>query len=307
MSFSLGGFRFVDSLQFFNESLFSLVKVLGKNGVEKFLHTRTCFPDQSQFKLVCQKGVYPYECMTDATKFDETCLPPLEAFFSKLSDENITDADYAHAHRVWSAFNMKCLRDYHDLYLKTNVLLLADVFENFRLLSFQNYGIDAAHFITTPGLTMCAALKFTNVHLELLTKIDMLNFFEGGIRGGVSCIMNRYGKANHPSLPDYDATKLNRFIMYLDMNNLYDTAMIDPLPVSDFRWLSWPEMKKLVYVDGIQSVPDDAEIGYALEVDLVYPHYLHDKHNDYPLTPGDLNITAEMLSPYTKHLLNKLN
>src|SRR3989441_11202839 len=159
MSFTLGGFRFVDSLQFLNESLSSLVKVLGKNGDDKFIHTRNNFSDPSQFKLVCQKGVYPYEYMTNSKKFDETCLPPREAFFSKLSDEHISDADYAHARRVWSAFNMKCLRDYHDLYLKADVLLLADVFENFRLLSFQNYGIDAAHFITTPGLTMCAALK----------------------------------------------------------------------------------------------------------------------------------------------------
>src|SRR3989441_196512 len=173
-------------------------------------------------------------------------------------------------------------------------------------VEFQNYGIDAAHFITTPGLTMCAALKFTNVHLELLTKIDMLNFFEGGIRGGVSCIMNRYGKSNHPSLPDYYSTQPNKFIMYLDMNNLYGRAVVDPLPVSDFRWLSWPEMKKLVYIDGIQSVPDDAEIGYALEVDLHYPQHLHDKHNVYPLAPEHLNITADMLSPYSKHLLNKL-
>src|SRR2546425_3354201 len=190
--------------------------------------------------------------MTNSDKFTETCLPPREAFFSKLSDEHISENDYLHAHRVWSAFNMKCLKNYHDLYLKTDVLLLADVFENFRLLCFQNYGIDAAHFITTPGLTMCAALKFTNVHLELLTKIDMLNFFEGGIRGGVSCIMNRYGKANHPTLPDYDATKPNKFIMYLDMNNLYGRAMIDPLPVSDFRWLRseehTSELQSLAYL-----------------------------------------------------------
>src|SRR5437899_8454515 len=90
------------------------------------------------------------------------------------------------------------------------------------------------------------------------------------------------------------------------MNNLYGRAMIDPLPISDFRWLSWPEMKKLIYVDGIQSVPDDAEIGYALEVDLKYPHYLHNKHNDYPLAPEHLNITADMISPYSQHLLGKL-
>src|SRR2546425_11568959 len=119
MSFTLGGFRFVDSLQFLHDSLSSLVKVLGKNGDDKFVHTRNNFPDPSHFKLVCQKGVYPYEYMTNSDKFAETCLPPREAFFSKLSDEHISADDYLHAHRVWSAFNMKCLKDYHDLYLKT--------------------------------------------------------------------------------------------------------------------------------------------------------------------------------------------
>ena len=155
--------------------------------------------------------------MTDSDKFTETSLPPQEAFFSKLSDEGISDGDYVHAKKVWSAFDMECLRDYHDLYLKTDVLLLADVFENFRKLSLKNYGIDAAHFLTTPGLTNCAALKYTGINLELLRCIDMLRFFEGGIRGGVSCIMNRYAKANVESLPDYDETVPTKFIMYLDM------------------------------------------------------------------------------------------
>ena len=199
---------------------------------------------------------------------------------------------------------MKCLRDYHDLYLKTDVLLLADVFENFRDLTMKNYGLDAAHFITTPGVTMCAALKFTEVHLELLRDINMLNFFEGGIRGGVSCIMNRYAKANHPSLPNYDETAPIKNILYLDMNNLYGRAMIDPLPVSGFRWLSRDEIVDLK--PRIQDIADDAEIGCALEVDLDYPDNLHDKHNDYPLSPEHLDITSDMLSPYSRHLLQKL-
>src|SRR3989442_7838462 len=294
MSFSLGGFRFVDSYQFLNESLSSLVTVLGKTGDHKFVHTLQNFPDPSQFKLVRQKGVYPYEYMTIRDKFDETCLPPREAFFSKLSDEHISQDDYLHAHQVWSEFSMKCLRDYHDLYLKTDVLLLADVFENFRQLSLDNYKLDAAHFITTPGLTMCAALRYTGVHLELLTCIDMLNFFEGGIRGGVSCIMNRYSKANHPSLPDYDATKPNKYIMYLDMNNLYGRAMIDPLPISGFRFLNRDEVNNLIFNVKIENIADDSEIGYALEVDLLYPSHLHDKHKDYPLAPEHLNITADI-------------
>ena len=104
MSFSLGGFRFVDSLQFLNNSLSSLVKVLGKsgdkNGKTQFNHTRNCFPNDKEFELVCQKGIYPYEYMTGADKFAETSLPPQEAFFSKLSDEHIIDAEHKHAKTV---------------------------------------------------------------------------------------------------------------------------------------------------------------------------------------------------------------
>src|SRR6266516_3078894 len=304
MSFSLGGFRFVDSLQFLNESLCSLVNVLAKNKDEKFIHTRNSFPDPTKFDLVRQKGIYPYEYMTGPDKFAETCLPAREAFFSKLSDEHISESDYTHARQVWHAFKMKCLRDYHDLYLTTDILLLADVFENFQYLSYQNYGIDAAHFIATPGMTMCTALRNTKVHLELLTNIDMLNFFEGAIWGGVICIMNRYAKANHPSLPEYDENSPNKFIMYLDMNNLYGRAMIDPLPVSDFRFLKRHKINNLYKT--IRTWPDDDEIGYALEVDLKYPHHLHDKHNDYPLAPEHLDITADMISPYSRYLLETL-
>ena len=128
MSFSVGGFRFVDSLQFLNASLDSLVKVLAKDGKNAFTHTSRYFPDPSKFDLVCRKGVYMYEYMTDVEKFGETCLPSQNEFYSKLTGERVSDEDYAHAQKVWSVFNMVTLQDYHDLYLKTDVLLLADVF-----------------------------------------------------------------------------------------------------------------------------------------------------------------------------------
>ena len=115
MSFTVGGYRFVDSLQFLNASLDSLVKVLAKDGKKAFVHTSRYFPDPSKFDLVCRKGVYMYEYMTDTTKFGETCLPAQNEFYSKLTDERVSDVDYAHAEKVWSVFNMVTLQDYHDL------------------------------------------------------------------------------------------------------------------------------------------------------------------------------------------------
>jgi len=197
---------------------------------------------------------------------------------------------------------MVTLQDYHDLYLKTDVLLLADVFENFRQLALDNYSLDPSHFITTPGMAFCAALKLTGVHLELLTNIDQLLFFEHGVRGGVSGIMNRHARANNPLLPGFNPKIPTSYILYTDMNNLYGRAMVDPLPVSGFRFLSRDEIEKLK----IEEVADDAEIGYALEVDLWYPYRLHQEHNDYPLAPEHLEITPDMLSPYSKYLLEKL-
>jgi len=114
--------------------------------------------------------------------------------------------------------------------------------------------------------------------------------------------MNRYARANNPHLPDFDPSHPTSYILYTDMNNLYGRAMVDPLPVSGFRFLRRQEIEEL----RIEDVADDAEIGYALEVDLWYPDRRHDEHNDYPLAPEHLEITPDMLSAQSKHLLEKL-
>ena len=111
-------------------------------------------------------------------RFTETRLPDKEKFYSKLNDEHIKDEEYTHAQAVWDAFECKTLGDYHDLYVKTDVALLADVFENFRNLCQKQYGLDPAHYFTSPGLSWDAILKKTGVELELLRDIDMDLFVE---------------------------------------------------------------------------------------------------------------------------------
>ena len=131
---------------------------------------------------------------------------------------------------------MKNLEDYHDLYNQTDVLLLADVFENFRNICCDHYKLDPAHYFTAPGLAWDAALKVTEVKLELLSDMDMLLMVEKGIRGGVSMISNRYGKSNYKYMDDrFDASKPSKYITYLDANNLYGWAMSKPLPTHDFE------------------------------------------------------------------------
>ena len=195
-----------------------------------------------KLNLLTRKGVYPYEYMDSLEKLKETKLPPKETFYSRLNDEDISDEDYEHAIKVWKTFGMKTLQDYHDLYNDADVLLLADVFENFRDICIKNYKLDPGHYYTAPGLVWDAALKVTKVELELLTDIDMLLMVEKGIRGGVSMIGNRYGKANNKYMgKSFIKKDPSKYIQYLDANNLYGWAMSRSLPT----WLQMDEGERV--------------------------------------------------------------
>ena len=275
--------RFIDSFKFVASSLDKLVENLDKHccvNTGKFYKGK-------QLSLLMRKGVYPYEYASSCERFDDKQLPPKEAFYSKLTDEGISDDDYKHAHAVWDEFGMKTFKDYHDLYNKSDVLLLADVFENFRDVCMKNYQLDPAWYYTAPGLAWDAALKKTGVELELLSDPDMLLMYEKGIRGGISMISNRHGKANNSYMGDeYDDKLPPKYITYLDANNLYGWAMCKPLPTSNFKWMDDDELtswKKHTCI---------------LEVDLEYSKHLHDLHNDYPLAPERLVLgKVEKLVP----------
>ena len=113
-----------------------------------------------------------YYYVSSIDKFSETQLPPKLEFYSRLNDEDISEEDYQHALNVWNTFNCTTIRDYHDLYLKSDVLLLADVFENFRASCLKRYNLDPAHSFTSPGLAWDACLKETGQELQLLHDCD---------------------------------------------------------------------------------------------------------------------------------------
>ena len=115
---------------------------------------------------------YYYYYVSSIDKFSETQLPPKLTFYSRLNDEDISEEDYQHALNVWNTFNCKTIRDYHDLYLKSDVLLLADVFENFRASCLKRYNLDPGHYFTSPGLAWDACLKETGQELQLLHDYD---------------------------------------------------------------------------------------------------------------------------------------
>ena len=187
--------RFIDSFKFMSSSLDSLVNNLAR-GNNKFFGFKDY--NESQYKLLIQKGIYPYEYMDDWDKFKETVLPPKEAFYSKLAMSGVSDQNYEHARRVWAKFGTNILGEYHDLYLGMDIILLANVFESFSKVCLDNYGLNPAHFYMAPGLAWKACLKKTRIRLELLLDPDMLLMFEQGIRGGIAQSIHRWAKANNP-------------------------------------------------------------------------------------------------------------
>ncbi|XP_033729598.1 uncharacterized protein LOC117318757 [Pecten maximus] len=301
ISFSLGDIRFIDSFQFMSQSLETLTENLAKEGLIKFNNFSKAF-SESEANLLLRKGVYPYEYVDSADRFSEQKLPAKEKLYSSLSRSHVSDADYAHAQTVWEKLNIRDLGQYHDLYLKTDVLLLADVFENFRNMCLDYYGLDAAHYYTSPGLAWSAALKMTRVRLELIRDQDMYLFFENRVRCGVSMISNKYAQANNPYIPEtYDLSQPHSYIMYTDCNNLYGKAMSEPLPVGGFRWVDNTQ------TFDITKVSKDGDLGYVMEVDLEYPDELHDNHSDYPLKPERKRTSDKELSPTSKQLWKSLH
>ena len=202
--------------------------------------------DLKKFFLLLRKGIYPYEYLDSWERFDENIIPTKEAFYSKLNLENFTDQDYEHVKKVWEAFEIKNLGEYHDLYVQCNTFLLADVFENFRNKCIEIYKLDPAHFLSSPGLARQAWLKKAKIKLELLTDIYMLLMVEKGTRGGICQAIHRCAKANNEHTKNYDKDIISSYLMYLDAKNLYGWAMSQKLPVNGFKWV-----KKLSKINDI--------------------------------------------------------
>ena len=276
--------RFLDSFKFLQTSLANLVSNLSPDDLHNTKHEF-----KKNTSLLTRKGVYPYDYVSSLDKLSETQLPPKEEFYSKLNDEDISDEDYQHAIKVWNRFGCKTIKDYHDIYLKSDVLLLADVFENFRKNCIKHYNLDPAHYYTSPGLAWDACLKTTGQKLELLSDYDMLMMFERGIRGGITHISKRYSEANNKYMKSYDPDKKSKFIQYLDANNLYGWAMSQNLPTHGFRWMKDLTIEKVIKIlDKINN----GKKGYIFEVDLVYPEKLWKLHNDYPLAPENMKVNG---------------
>lgn len=292
--------RFIDSFRFMSSSLDYLASLLPP---EKKKNLRFECRDLSieQIKLLERKGVFCYDYIDSWSKLDENSLPSKDDFYSSLTESPVSNDDYEFAKLVWEKFNINTIGEYSDLYMKTDILLLADIFENFRDTCYEHYKLDPAHYYTAPGLSFDAMLKYTQVKIELLTDIDMLLFVERGIRGGISQCSKRYCKANNKYMTEYNPNVEAKFLIYLDANNLYGYSMMQHLPLDSFQWCD-----EEFSVEKILNISDSSAVGYIFEVDLDYPEYLHDKHKDYPFccenqaVPHTKNDKKLLLTLYNK-------
>ena len=246
-----------------------------------------CSGDIKKFILLLREGVYPYEYMDSWERFNETSLPDKKDFYRNLNMEDITDVDHRHTKRVFKNFSNKNLCDYHDLYVQSDTLLFANVFEILTNICIKVYELDPAHFLSAPGLAWQACLKKAEVELELITDVDMLLMVEKGIRGGICHVIHRYVKANNKYMKDYNKDEEESFLEYLDENNLYGEAVSEPLPVDGF---DWAEDLSKIDEDFIKNYDKDSDKGYILDADVEYPRNLYNLHSDLPLLPERMKI-----------------
>ena len=269
--------RFIDSLQFIQASLDELISNVVKNP------NRECRGLSALNESTVQrKGVFPYD-WDWWSHLNDTSLPPKEAFYSRLSESHISDADYEFAQTVWDREGCKTFGDYHDLYLRVDVGGLHDAFETFRDLCLKNYGLDPVYYYGLPGYGWDVMLKTTQVSLPLLTDPDMYQFFEKGIRGGISVQSERHAVSDETT-----------HIQYWDANNLYGQAMSQELPCGDFEWMRQDDLQ------------DNAQFreNSVVEVDIHTPSSIHDKCNEYPI-PEKMVITDNLISPKSRELLGE--
>jgi hypothetical protein len=254
--------RFLDSYQFLNCSLSVLASLLPE---EKKLFTNTLpFPDYVKKR----KGVFPYSYITSVEKMSEA-LPEMQHFNDEI--QTIDEEDYEHAQLSYRDCQCSSLKDYLLLYLKLDVYLLADIFQTFRETAREEDGLEPCRYFTIPGLSWDSALKsMGEMSLELLQDSTVYEFFEAGVRGGMTFVNKHF------------VDNTDGEILYIDINNLYGYALSQKLPCSNFEMIQ--DTKQLQ--DIVSSLPhENSDVGYYLEVDLHIPPHLHNKFKDLPPAP----------------------
>lgn len=301
-SFTFNKIKFVDSLAFMATSLEKIVQTLGASDFRIF---EQHFQDKKLRDLLKNsKQIVCYEYLTSFETLNEPSLPAYRDFYSSLTDSNISLNDYNECLNIYKAFDCKCIKDYLELYVKCDVLLLACCVQNFRLVNHNQYGLDPLHFISAPSFYYQACLKMSGVVLDLFEQPDMYLMIENGIRGGLSQVFERHSKPNNDLLPTYDPLKPSSHCLLLDQNSLYAAAQYHfKMPLGDYQWLKSNEIKNL----DVNSLDVHSDVGYIFYLDLDYPDSIKEATKIFPLCPTSTKITYDMLSHYQKQWLSENN
>ncbi|CAG8727741.1 20154_t:CDS:10, partial [Cetraspora pellucida] len=288
---SIGKSVNANQIKFMNSSLASLTKNLGDNHPITSKHFKKLGYTKDQLDLVYRKGVYPYDYIDSQDRFLETELPPIHEFSTYLHGK-ISQKDYEHAQKVWKEFNCKTLGEYHDIYLKTDVLSLADVWTQLRKMSMEYDGLDPSHYVSLPAYSWNAMLKITEVKIELFTDMAMHDFIEKAKRRGIAMACKRYFKAKNPKIGKaFNPSKPTTWILYeLSCKYLEDNPS---------------EQKK--YLEKILNTKADAKRGYFLNIKMHFFLKTHDYLNDLPPAVENMAVNKNMLCPYTTELVDNLD
>jgi hypothetical protein len=247
------------------------------------------------YEYLTQKGFFPYTFVDNFECYQQKELPAKHFFDSDLNLSKMSQKDYNFVRKLYyGVFKCSIFQDYAELYCKTDVLLLADVFELHRAISHKSYGLDPAQFLTLPSLSWSAALKQKKDGVSLLLDKETYKLIQDSLRGGFSTSVHRQVGGNNPYMKNFDPSKPVTYCVYIDANNLYGWAMCQKLPSSNFRWEDEDTVKEY-NADKILCMPDLGDEGCIFEVTMSYQnkkvmhhgkeYELHDLHNDFPCAP----------------------
>ena len=293
MTFSFNSINFLDSYKFLADSLDNLVKNTSETELK---HTKEYFKEN--FKYACKKGIYPYEHVDDFNKFNEVGLPKYNDFYSKLKNSNYEKSEYIEAEKTYNEMKLSNFGEYHDFYLKCDVLLLCDIFENFRKLSLSYFKLDPVHYMSLPSLSYDAFLKSNKIPIKMISNEEIKNFYEDHKIGAICAVMGKkHVKANNKYMGlEYDCNKESNYILYIDANNLYGYAMCKKLP---YEIIGKVELS----IEELMSTDDIGDIGYTVCCDLSFPKETHDKFNGFAPAPVKRCIDEDELSKFQKKIL----
>ena len=238
-------------------------------------------------ELLNKKLAYPYEYFKNLEDYNKDISTlTKQDYYSKLKNNYPDDEEIKRTNKIIQTFKIKNGRELTQLYLKSDVILLADVFEKFITTSFKTFKINPLYCVSLPGYTWECGLKYTDIKLQTLQDKDMILLLENNIRGGISSVMgNRYVKSDE-----------NKKILYIDANNLYGWAMSQYLPYDDIKF------DKNVTLEEILNTEDDSQIGYFVEVDLIYPDNIKEKTKNFPYCPMNKYSPQDKFSDYMNEI-----